>query len=76
MKNNLYKIGLVFMISLFTSFLFVSCSNDDFENEENAISKIKIQAESGTQVLDSTKVKSVLSTESDGDPSNPKPPRR
>jgi len=76
MKNNLYKIGFVFFISLFTSFLLISCSNDDFENDENTLAKFKIQAESSTHVLDSTNVKSVLNTESDGDPSNPKPPRR
>jgi len=76
MKNKLYKIGLLFTISLFIS-LFVSCSNDEIENEENADAKFKIQAESSTQTFDSIKVNiDGMYAESEGDPSNPKPPRR
>ncbi len=74
MKNKLYKIGFLFTASMFTSLLFVSCTNDEIEVEENANAKVKIQVESSIQPVDSTNVNFDLLSD-DGDPSNPKPPR-
>lgn len=76
MKNKLHKIGFFFIASVFTSLLFLSCTNDEMESEENANLKLKNQVELSIQTIDSTKVNvQALDSESQGDPSNPKPPR-
>ena len=75
MKNKLYKIGFFFTASMFISLLFASCTNDEIE-EQNANAKVKIQVESSVQPIDSSKVNFGVLSGDDGDPSNPKPPRR
>lgn len=79
MKSKLHVAGLVFV-----SFLFCSCSDDyDFESIEKKNENFKISHQTGeNDVLrgiakDSTSViieKEEANTE--GDPCNPKPPRR
>ena len=83
MKRKLYIVGVIF-ISLVT----FSCSNDDLENLESENNIVKrsekvLLNELNEQAIDSTTViapggnKSEQSTtDSDGEPSNPKPPRK
>ncbi len=76
MKNKLYKIGFFFITSVFISLVFVSCTDDEMENEENAHVKLKNQVELSIQTIDSTKGDfQELEDENQGDPSNPKPTR-
>ncbi|MBS7256335.1 hypothetical protein [Flavobacterium branchiicola] len=80
MRNKFYKIGFFLSASMFMSLVFVSCTNDEIETNESASTKLKVEAESSIQKIDSTKLNSGLmninDTETDGDPSNPKPPRK
>nr|WP_198999914.1 hypothetical protein [Flavobacterium sp. ASV13] len=74
MKSKLYFLGLIFIsLSIF------SCSTDDYENTEvqndnlKLVLKGKLKEDLNTKKADSTLI---MSTDSDGEPSNPKPPRK
>lgn len=74
MKSNLIIPGLLISISLLT----FSCTNDDYEIPESqgshikAITKDQLKKEINTITIDST----IVNTQDDGEPNNPKPPRQ
>lgn len=77
MRSKLYITGLIII-----SLLVFSCSNDDYENpkvENNnskLISKEVLKGDLNKKVIDSTSIRTSEVTEAEGEPINPKPPRR
>lgn len=82
MKRKLYIVGVVFI-----SLLAFSCSNDDFEDSNEGGNVVRTSDkelinELNEKNIDSSTVAKPVDTnvdasaDSDGEPSNPKPPRK
>jgi hypothetical protein len=78
MKRKLYLVGVVFI-----SLLAFSCSTDDLEDSNSGGKIVRTSDkgfinESNEKIIDSSTVvkPSDAEIDSDGEPSNPKPPRK
>lgn len=73
MKNKLHILGLLSL-----ALLTFSCSNDDYEIRDNKNSNLKVISKDSLQTeLDRIETDLIGANEyTDGEPNNPKPPRR
>jgi hypothetical protein len=72
MKSKLFIPGLLISIALLT----VSCTNDEYEIQENKTNQLKIEPNQLRQEVNGTVIDStIVNTPNDGEPNNPKPPR-
>jgi len=72
MKNKLHIFGLLSL-----ALLTFSCSNDDYGAEDTKNTNLKVISIDTLKIdLNAIKIDSTGVNKSDGEPNNPKPPRR
>lgn len=79
MKSKLYLPGLIII-----SIMIVSCSDDDYENHKVQNDNLKaipieaLKSDLNEKEIDSVSIRAseIIAADGDGEPINPKPPRR